>query len=418
MAILTRTLPNGLSVILEEMDHVESASYDLVVPGGIVSDSPATVGAALILAELIGKGAGHLDSRALSEAFDGAGIRHGEGAATDRFSLGGSMVATQLNKGLELVSMMVLKPRMPEEDIAPIKSILLQDIESLQDNPARRAMIELTKRFYPTPYNRPVLGEAEGIERVTRDLLCGMHSKFFCPDRAVLSIAGKVNAQEVMRVVEELFGGWKGDAPQTPGFGASPAHEYFHISDESAQLQIVMAMPSATFSDPHYYEARIVSSIMGASMFGRLFVEVREKRGLCYSVYARHGATNNFGTMTAYVGTTPERAQESMDVLLGEFDRLAGSITQEELDRSRTNLKASLIMGEESPGSRAASNAMDWWLLKRVRTLDEINQAIDRVTLASLAEYCERFPCKPCSVLTLGSLPLKVPQTFIGQGAR
>ncbi len=417
MAILTKQLQNGLSVIIEEMDHVESASYDLVIPGGIVSDHNDSIGASIVLAELIGKGAGDLSSRALSEAFDGAGIRHGEGVGMDRFTMGGSMIASKLERGLELVSLMAIKPRLPEEDIAPIQSILLQDIEALKDNPARRAMVELTRRFYPAPYNRSSLGEAAGIRGVTRESMESMHRAFFRPQGAILSIAGKVDGQRVIRIIEELCANWEGAAPGIPSFGKSPSHQYFHIEDDSAQLQIVMASPSVKFSDPLYYEGKIISSILGASMFGRLFVEVREKRGLCYSVYARHGATNFYGTMTAYVGTTPERAQESMDVLLGEFSRLKGTITQDELDRSRTNLKASLIMGEESPGSRAASNATDWWLLKRVRTLKEIHAAIDKVTLGSLTEFLERYPFTPCSILTLGRTPLTVAHDIVGKGA-
>ena len=417
MSILTKNLPNGLAVIVEEMDHVESASYDVVVPGGIISDAANSIGATLVLAELLGKGAGELDSRALAEAFDGAGIRHGEGAGTDRYTLGGSMVASKLNKGLELVSSIVLNATLPEEDIPAIQSILLQDLESLKDSPARRAMVELTQRFYPDPFNRSSLGDIKGIQSVDRDLLQAIHSSYFRPARAIVSVAGKVNAGQVVSVIEELFGAWQGAAPELPALGENPPHRYYHIPDDSAQLQIVMAIPSAKVSDPLFYEARIIASILGASMFGRLFVEVREKRGLCYSVYARHGASNHFGTMTAYVGTTPERAQESMDVLLQEFDRLAGTITQEELDRSRTNLKASLIMGEESPGARAASNAMDWWLLGRVRSLEEINQAIDQVSLSSLDLYFEKFPFKPCSILTLGRKALTVSNDFAGGGA-
>jgi predicted Zn-dependent peptidase len=416
VAIHTKQLTNGLSVIVEEMDHVESASYDLLVPGGIVSDRADSVGASIVLAELIGKGAGSLSSRALSEAFDGAGIRHGEGVGMDRFTMGGSMVASKLAKGLELVSLMAIKPTLPEEDIAPIQSILLQDIEALKDNPARRAMVELTKRFYPQPFNRSSLGEAGGIRSVSRASMQALHKTFFRPTGAILSVAGKVDAQQVFRMAEELCGEWEGEAPASPAFGSLPGHEYYHVEDESAQLQIVMASPSAKFSDPLYYESKIIASILGASMFGRLFVELREKRGLCYSVYARHGATNLYGTMTAYVGTTPERAQESMDVLLSEFTRLKGTITQEELDRSRTNIKASIIMGEESPGARAASNATDWWLLKRVRSLQEIHEAIDRVHLDSLNQYLERHPFTPCSILTLGRTPLKVGHGVVSKG--
>ncbi len=415
MTIVQTQLPSGLSVIIEEMDHVESAAYDLVMPGGFISDAPAHVGASLVLSELIAKGAGPYDSRSLSEAFDGAGIRHGEGTGMDRFTLSGSLVASKLERALELVSHMVLNPRLPAEDIEPIQSILLQDIQALKDSPARRSMVELTKRFYPAPYNRSSLGDAEGIRSVNRALMAEMHQKFFNPCGAILSVAGKVRAHDVLRVVEELFGGWKGEAVVLPEFGSRPAHDYYHIADDSAQMQVVMAIPSVKFSEDLYYEGKLAASILGASMFGRLFVELREKRGLCYSVYARHGATNLYGTMTAYVGTTPERAQESLDLLVGEFERLRGTISQDELDRCRTNLKASLVMGEESPGARAGSNATDWWLLRRIRTLAEINAEIDRVSIEGLNTFLERHPFRPCSILTLGRTPLSVPSTIIGK---
>ena len=169
-----------------------------------------------------------------------------------------------------------------------------------------------------------------------------------------------------------------------------------------------MASPSVKFGEPDYYDGKIAISLLGASMFGRLFVEVREKRGLCYSVYARHGANNSYGTVTAYVGTTPERAQESLDVLVNEMNGLRGTVRDDELERAKTNLKAALVMGEESPGSRAASNATDWWLLKRVRPLSEINNAIDRVTKESVDRFLDRHPFSPCSILTLGQAELSV----------
>ncbi len=416
MPIHQRQLSNGMCLIVEEMDHVESASYDFVVPGGIICDEQSSVGASIILGELLGKGAGGLDSRELSDAFDSAGIRHGEGVGMDRFTLAGSLVANKIDRALELVVSMVRTPHLPEEDIGPIQSILLQDLEALKDSPARRSMVELSKRFYPAPYNRSSLGESEGIRATTGDLMKRMHATWFRPDGAILSIAGKVDAQRVFSVVDELFGSWEGERVETPQFGVRPRPEYFHISEQSAQSQIVLAAPSVRFSDDLYYEGKLVASILGASMFGRLFVEVREKRGLCYSVYARHSSTNHYGTMSAYVGTTPERAQESMDVLLRELHRLPGTITQEELERTRTNLKASLIMGEESPASRAGSNASDWWLLKRVRGLAEIQAGIDAVSLDSIEEFLRRYPFTPCSVLTLGSTKLNVPPTAVGQG--
>lgn len=412
--ITSHQLSNGLSVIIEEMPHVESASYDLLIPGGFVCDPADRIGAGLILGELLGRGAGPLNSRQLSEAFDDLGIRHGEGVGTDRYALSGSLVSDSLGRALELVSYMVRQPHLPADEIPNIQSVLLQDIDALSDNPARRAMVELSKKYYPAPYNRPSLGEADGIRATTRATLEETFQRLFSPRKAILSIAGKVKAGEVIKMVEGYFGDWQGQDVSIPAFGGLPGNDYFHVDSDSSQMQIVLASPSVRFNEELYYPGKLAVSILGASMFGRLFVEVREKRGLCYSVYARHGSTTDYGTVTAYVGTTPERAQESLDVLLKELHGLKGSVTQDELDRARTNLKAALIMGEESPGARAGSNAQDWWLLKRVRPLSEINAEIDKVTVESIDTFLSAHPFRPCSLLTLGKNKLTIPAGLVG----
>lgn len=412
--ITKHELANGLMVLIEEMSHVESASYDLVIPGGYLCDDPKTVGATVMLVDLMGRGAGPFDSRALSEAFEERGIRHGEGAGSDRISLSGSMVADKLSRALELVSHIILKPHLPEKEIAPIKSVMLQDIASLADNPARRALVELTARYCPAPYNRSSLGEVAGLEATTLETLQALHKRYFNPERAILSIAGKVDSGAVIECVKKHFGDWRGASCEVPAFVGTSPFAYHHIESDSAQVQIAMAAPSVRFGDPRYYAGKIAISVLGASMFGRLFMELREKRGLCYSVYARHSSNASYGTVTAYVGTTPERAQESLDLLVAEFSRLKGTVTAEEVERAKTNLKSALVMGEESPGSRAASNANDWWLMKRVRSLQEINGEIDKVDVASVNDFIEQYPCTPATVLTLGPAALVVPEGVIG----
>ncbi len=413
--IHTCRLSNGLSVIVEEIGHVESAAYDLLIPGGLVCDPDGTIGSSLIYSELVGRGAGDLNSRALSEAFDDEGIRHGEWVGMDRFGFSGSLIASKLPKALELVSLMIQSPRLPEEEIENIQSVLLQDIAALNDNPARRAMVELNKRYYPEPFNRSSLGDAKGIRATARARMLELHRQVFGPERAILSIAGKVSAEQVMKDVERLFGEWRGASLAIPEFGSVSPHEYVHIEVDSAQAQIVLASPSVKFGEEGYYSGKIAVSLLGSSMFGRLFMELREKRGLCYSVYARHGANTAYGTVSAYVGTTPERAQESLDLLVGELCRLKGSVTESELARAKTNMQAALVMGEESPGSRAASNATDWWLLGRVRTLKEINDAVSAVSVESVDSFLAGHPFTPCTILTLGRAPLEVSSSVIAR---
>lgn len=408
MAIIEK-LANGLTVIVEPMDQVESVAYELLVPGGLIVDDEDSIGASLILSELTARGAGQYDSRGLIGAFDLLGARHSEAAGHDRYVYSGCLLSENLEAALKLTSQMVQEPHLPEAEIESIRSGLLQNIRSLADNPARRAMLELSMRYYPKPWSRPGIGTEEGLKNVTIDKIKALWKRCYHPGRAILSVAGKVDPKEVLRISKACFGNWNGDGVERPGFGELSKPSTYHIDHPGAQLQIVLFFPSVKFAEPLYYAAKVGIGVLSGGMFGRLFTEVREKRGLCYSVYARHSSSNDYGTFTAYAGTTPERAHETLSVMMDVIKGVKGTTSQEELDRSRINLKTGIIMGEESVGSRAASNASDWWLLKRIRSLDEISQAISDVTISNIDSFWEKYPPQGISLLTLGSKKLEMP---------
>jgi predicted Zn-dependent peptidase len=400
------TLTNGLTVIVEEMPEVQSVAYDLLIPGGIVTDPEDRQGASLMLAELVTRGAGTRDSVELSNAFDALGVVHGESAGSDRFALRGSLLAEHLEEALRLVASIVREPHLPEDEIESIASVLLQDIASLGDNPARRALVELSSRYYPSPYGRPGMGTAEGIRASTVTDLRADWQRRFRPGGAVISLAGRVTVDAAVELVERTFSAWSGTAEALPPWDPLPPHRAHHIVHDSAQLQIALAYPSARVGHPLYYAAKVANGVLSGGMFGRLFIEVREKRGLCYSVFARHSASKHHGTTLVYAGTTPERAHETLEVIVRELRSVKGTVTEEELARSKANLKASLIIGEESSGSRCASNAGDWWTIGRVRSLDEVLEEINRVTTDTLDEYFEAFPSSSFTSLTLGNRSL------------
>lgn len=395
-------LKSGMTLIVEEMPAVKSAAYDLTLPGGIVYDKDDSVGASLVLGELTSRGAGPYDARGLSEAFEESGINHGEGAELDRYSYRGVCLSENLPEALRLVSLMVREPKLPGEEIEGIQNLLLQDIASLDDNPSKKVMIELFSKYFPAPYNRPSIGSEPGISAADLNSLRALWAEQFKPNGAVLSVAGNVKAEALLALVEKLFSDWSGEGPKEPAFTAISPFAARHIQTDSSQLQIALAFPGPKFGDPSYYAAKVASNILSGGMFGRLFIEVREKRGLCYSVYLRHASTQHAGTVTVYAGTTPERAHETLDVIIAELGRLKGSASEEEINRAKANIKASLIIGEESSSSRASSNSADWKYLRRVRSMQEIAGEIARVGKADIDHYLERFPCKPFFLTTLG----------------
>ncbi len=400
------TLSNGLTLIIEEVAHVESAAFELIIPGGLIHDASDRVGASLFLPELTSRGAGRLSSRELSEAFEEQGIRHGEGTSGDHYSYRGSCLAEKIPEALNLVAKMVLEPQLPEEEIDNIRGLFLQDFMALEDNPSRKTSHEFSKRYFPAPFNRPSLGEQAGIEATTISDIQKLWALQFRPQGSILSIAGKVKFAEVKACVEKLFTDWQGKAPEKLRYPAFPPVQKVHIPSDTAQVQIMLGYSSVKFGEPLYYAAKLGTGILSGGMFGRLFIEVREKRGLCYSVYARHAANLDYGNVIAYAGTTPERASETLSVMLSVLKDVGGTITPEELERSRANLLASLVMGEESTSSRASSNASEWWLAKKVRGLAEIKAAINAVTLEQVNQYYAEFPLGEYMLVTLGSREL------------
>ena len=406
--ITISTLANGLTVIVEEIPHVESVAYSLQIPGGLVHDPANRVGLSLLLVELTSRGAGGLNSRELSEAFDGDGIRHTEDAHGERLIYRGSCLAEKTERAIELLSFMVLKPEFPEVEIDPIRSLLLQEIQALGDNPSHRAMEEMGARYYPDPYSRFSCGEKEGIEAVKISDLKAEWKRLYHPKGSVLSVAGKCSTAQINQLAQRYFGDWDGAGLVRPEIKSIKPPGTFHVHDDSAQTQIVLSYPSVSSLDSQFYAAKVAGSILSGGFSGRLFIEVREKRGLCYSVWASHSSDQQLGRFVGYAGTTPDRAAETLDVMVRELKRLQGTVTEDELTRAKAHILSSLIISEESTGSRASGNASDWWIRKDVRSLDFVKQAILAVKAKDIDALWEAFPPEPMHVLSLGNKPLQV----------
>ena len=407
-------LANGLTVIIEEMPDVSSVAYELHMNGGILNDPAGRCGASLILSDLISRGAGQYSTEKLSEIYDENGIVHGEGAGNDRIFLKAASLAEDFEKGIELMSLMLNKPLLPEEEIETIRPLYLFEISTLKDSPQKWVMSELSKRYFTAPYDRPSIGIEADLNATTINDLTALWKKTASPNGSVISIAGNISRDKALKIVEKYLifeynkdSSGKNQAGFTkPDFNPIQPFTKSHITNESAQTQIALAYPSAEFGSKYYYTAKVVNQVLSGGMFGRLFIEVREKRGLCYAVSAGHRADNKYGMMLAYAGTTPERANETLSVLVQELKNVKGSVTDEEILRAKSNLKAGITIGEEASGSRAGSNVNDWWVGKRVRSDQEIMDGINAVTQKEIDEFCEAFPVEQHTLVTLGSKEL------------
>ena len=184
--------------------------------------------------------------------------------------------------------------------------------------------------------------------------------------------------------------------------------KYTHIQHEGAQVHIGLMTSTVTVQDPNYYNAMAAVSVLSGGMSSRLFTEVREKRGLCYAVGANYNGLKQAAGISCYAGTTPDKAQETIDVIIAEFDRLGKDITESEIARAKVGLKSSLIMQSESSSSRANGIAGDHYLLGRVRSIEEIKEKLEEVSVETVSSFLKNNKFDGYTVVTIGPESVKV----------
>jgi predicted Zn-dependent peptidase len=401
-------LANGLVLLAEPVATVESAAFTLLTPCGCSNDPADRLGLTSMLCDMALRGAGPRDSRALINDLEVLGVERGESVGISQTSFSGATLAENLEDALTIYADIIQRPHLPEDQLEASRLVCLQEIHGIEDEPAQKLMDELRRRTYPDPWGRASHGDEAGVNAATLKEVRHQWSQFYRPNGAILGVAGKVDWDRLVDHVENLFGAWKAvetesDAERTPA-ATTP-----HIDFEGNQCHIGIAFPSVPYRDPQYLQAWAAVGVLSGGMSSRLFTEVREKRGLCYSVSASLQTQLTRARVLCYAGTTAERAQETLDVTYSELLRLRQGVEQSELGRLKARIKSGLIMQQESTSSRSGSIARDWYHLGRVRTLDELGRQVDELTAHSINEYLDEHPPSDFTFATLGPQPLKIP---------
>ena len=404
--VFHHTFENGLTLLAENMPHVRSATVNIIVPAGCAYDPANMPGISSVLSEIILRGAGKKNSKELSLAMDGIGLDRSCSAGTNHIRLWGATLSRNLPKTIDLFADIILKPHLPKSDVESVKMLAAQEIMSIEDDPKQKVMLALRKNHFPSPLGNDRRGTLEGLEAITHDALSKFWKKNFRPSGTIISVAGNIEWEPLKAQVEKLFGKWKGsDVPAlklSPGKGGKS-----HISKDTQQVQIGIAYPSVTYGHKDFYAAIGAVNVLSGGMSSRLFTEVREKRGLCYSVWASYQNFKEVAAVICYAGTTTDMAQETLDVTLKQIGNLTKGIKEEEVKRLKIGLKSSMLIQEESSSARAGSIAVDWYYLGRVRPLEEIQKAIDSITTKSILSHVKEYNPKEFTIVTLGNKQLK-----------
>ncbi len=261
--------------------------------------------------------------------------------------------------------------------------------------------------FYKgTALARLSLGTNESVRSLQRADLQAFWKARYEPNNVLFSIAGKFDWDSVVEQIQGLFGNWEGQATPSPIEVPDPTTSVALEHQDGKQEHLGLMFPFPKYTDPDYYAGLVISEVLGGNMASRLFVEVREKRGLVYGVSASLVGNKQIGGMRIYAGTTPQQGHECLQVIVNELRKLEQEgITADELERAKVQLKSEHIMRSEGSGARMGAIARSWWYERRIKTIQEIKESIDAVTQEQILNVLQRFsPLNPLTVAAIGPL--------------
>lgn len=405
--ILSQTYGNGLVLLAEPMPALNSAAMTFLVPAGCVHEPQHRGGLSSFTCEMALRGAGPRDSRQFVLDLDNLGVERSESVSDAHTAYSGATLADNLPAALRIMADVLRRPHLPDDQLEAGRLAMLQELRAVEDEPAQKVMLELRRRHYPAPWGRPSQGELAALESTTIGDIRDFVRRRYHPRGTIIGVAGRLDWPRLKDLVGELLGDWQ-PAADAPLEEQPPLGGYQHLDYASNQTQIGIAYTSIPYRDPQYFQAWGAVGVLSGGMSSRLFTEVRERRGLCYSVYASYHTLRDRGAVFCYAGSTAERAQETLDVTAGELCRLAQGVHPDELQRLKARIKSSLIMQQESSSARSFALARDWYHLGRARTLEDVGKLIDALTCESINRYLAENPPRDFTVVTLGPSPLEV----------
>ncbi len=408
-AITSVTLACGMQVLVEPMPWLRTAAFSLSLNGGIQSEPQPLGGVASLVCEMVQRGAGPYSSRDLVAVQDNLGMDRNSSVSTSMVSFSSAMPADSLGDALRLYADVVRRPHLPSDQLDDAKQMAFQELRAIEDEPTQTVMLRLRELQYGEKLGRTAYGTAASLESISMADIRSFYEQHYHAGGAILAVAGKVDDEQVLALAEELFGDFKTHPVIKQGVpDGKPVYE--HIQSASSQTHIALSFDALPYGHADYFKQRAAVGILSDGMSSRLFDRVREKRGLCYTITANCHSLKNGGGVFLYAGTTPERAQETLDVAVREIENLTDDLEQSELDRWKVRVESSLIMEQESSASKAGSMASDQLQLGRVMSTAEIEAIIASLTIDSIRGQWNSRPPSNYRIVTLGEEPLQPPR--------
>ncbi|MBE6111582.1 MAG: insulinase family protein [Peptococcaceae bacterium] len=385
------TLENGIRVITETVNHVQFMSMGFWVGVGSRYENEQQWGITHFIEHMLFKGTDKRTAEQISGAVDAVGGQLNAFTSKENTCYYIKTLTEDFPLAVDVLSDMFLNSRFDNEEIAKEREVIIEEIKMYEDTPDDQVHDLMSANLWPEhPLGRAILGTEESIAAFNHDMLKDYMKQYYTGSNIVVSVVGNISHNQVVEAIREVLGGIpKGEPNQCMiADRAKPGVNCYY--KEIAQSQICVAMPGVAKEDDRLFPLSILNTYLGGGMSARLVKKIREEEGLAYSVYSYNGSYTDTGAFVISVGTRPENCQRVIDIILEELDDVRqNGITQEELDKSFSQLKGSLYMGLETVNSRMNKLGRSMLIYDRVITPEENVTDLSKVTVEDVKSLAE-----------------------------
>lgn len=399
------SLNNGIRIVTEKIPYVKSVAVGIWVGAGSRFETEENSGISHFIEHLLFKGTEKRSAKDIAEALDTVGGQLNAFTSKEYTCFYAKVLDDHLDLALDVLSDMFFNSKFKNEDIDKERQVVIEEIKMYEDTPDEIIHDNFAHAMWPNhPLGRPILGTEESLNKLTREDILEYIKKFYVPENIVIALAGNIEHEEAIKQLEKLFGDAK-----SVGFKKNivTPRNYSKVDNfikDTNQVQICLGTPGLSQDNPLIYDLHILNNILGGSLSSRLIQEIREERGLAYSVFSYHSAYSDTGLFTFYAGTRPNNCENVIDLIIKETQKICTEgITEKELYKTKEQFKGNLYLGLENVSSRMTRLGKSELCLGKIISPEEVVENLEKVTSKEVKEIANTlFTPENFAITTIG----------------
>ncbi|MEE8392976.1 MAG: pitrilysin family protein [Rhodospirillales bacterium] len=404
MSVRVTELAGGMRVVSDAMETVETASVGVWVEAGTRHEHPSINGVSHILEHMAFKGTKRRSARAIAEEIEAVGGHINAYTSRENTAYFAKVLKEDLELAIDIIADILQNSVMDDDELALERAVIIQEINQAQDTPEDVVFDLFQDAAFPgQALGRPVLGTAELVAGMNRETIIKFMQGNYSAPKMVLAAAGRVDHDRLVAIAEEAFTSLP-EHTETPFDAASYTGGEARQERDLEQAHLLFGFEGMAYKDPDFYALSVWSTLFGGGMSSRLFQEVREKRGLAYAIYSFISCYADGGVFGIYAGTGEKELPELISVLGGEIRKAGEAIGEDEVSRARAQLRASILMSQESTSSRCEQLARQMIVFKRPLPVGEIIGKIEKVDVGAVQKVAARITGSAPTFAALGPI--------------